>query len=152
MVGDLKHHARTAAGARELADLVDAPLGSTPEALVTRVIGLLETGRLGWDRVVPAHAFVATNAADDPTPLTEIAEPLEAVPEYAIVIELVGEDDGPIPGVKYELALPDGSIRTGSLDSDGRAELGSLTDPGDCKVCFPTLDQDAWEYIHATPL
>ncbi len=61
-----------------------------------------------------------------------------------IEIELVGEDDKPIPGEKYEITLPDGSVASGTLDADGLARVEGF-EPGQCKVSFPDLDQDAWE-------
>lgn len=61
-----------------------------------------------------------------------------------IEVELVGEDDKPIPGEKYEIELPDGSVASGTLDADGFARVDGI-DPGNCKVTFPDLDKDAWE-------
>jgi len=65
-----------------------------------------------------------------------------------IAIELVGEDDSPIPGEEYEITLPDGSVRRGSLDDDGKARERGI-DEGTCKVKFPKLDKDAWEWIES---
>lgn len=61
-------------------------------------------------------------------------------------IELLGEDDQPIPDEKYKVILPDGSVKEGNLDRQGWAlvESGSLED---CKVTFPDLDKSAWEFI-----
>src|SRR5664279_5165176 len=40
-----------------------------------------------------------------------------------IEIELVGEDDKPIPGEKYKITLPDGSVDQGTLDQNGLARV-----------------------------
>jgi type VI secretion system secreted protein VgrG len=61
-----------------------------------------------------------------------------------IEIELVDEDDQPVPGAAYEIELPDGSVAAGSLDNKGFARVEGF-DPGECKVSFTRLDQDAWE-------
>lgn len=63
-----------------------------------------------------------------------------------IKIQLIGEDDKPIPGEKYRVELPDGSTREGTLDAEGIAGFEEI-DPGTCKITFPDLDQDAWEPI-----
>ena len=61
-----------------------------------------------------------------------------------IEIELVDEEDEPVPGEKYEVKLPDGSVAKGTLDGDGFARIEGI-DPGTCEITFPNLDKDAWE-------
>ena len=61
-----------------------------------------------------------------------------------IEVELVGEDDKPIPGEKYEITLPDDTVATGTLDDKGFARIDGI-EPGDCKISFPNLDKEAWE-------
>jgi type VI secretion system secreted protein VgrG len=61
-----------------------------------------------------------------------------------IEIELVGEDDKPIPGARYRMTLPDGSVDEGTLDGKGFVRVVGF-EPGSCEVTFPDLDQDAWE-------
>lgn len=61
-----------------------------------------------------------------------------------IAISLVGEDGEPIADEKYQIELPDGSLREGYLDAEGKARLDDIP-PGNCKVTFPELDQEAWE-------
>ncbi len=61
-----------------------------------------------------------------------------------IEIELVDEDDNPVPGARYAVELPDGTTAAGTLDEKGFARVEGF-DPGGCKVTFPDLDQDAWE-------
>ena len=61
-----------------------------------------------------------------------------------IEIELVGEDDEPIPGEKYRITLPDGTVAEGTLDEKGFARVEGF-DKGTCKVTFPDLDKGAWE-------
>lgn len=62
-----------------------------------------------------------------------------------IDIELVGEDDEPIPNVRFEVFKPDGTLLgKGRLDENGCGGFQNI-DQGDYEVCFPELDQDAWE-------
>lgn len=63
-----------------------------------------------------------------------------------IEIALVGEDDEGIPGEKYKITLPDGSVAEGTLDEKGCARVEGF-EKGTCKVCFPDLDKEAWEKI-----
>ena len=64
-----------------------------------------------------------------------------------IIIELVGMDDKPVPGQRYEVRLPDGSQREGRLDLEGRALIDSIPKEGACKFTFLDLDEEAWEEI-----
>ncbi len=63
-----------------------------------------------------------------------------------IEIEMVGEDDSPIPGEAYRITLPDGTVAEGTLDDKGLARVDGI-DPGNCQITFPNLDQDAWQKI-----
>ena len=60
-----------------------------------------------------------------------------------IEIALIGEDDRPVAGMAYVVALPDGSRRSGLLDRHGCARIDDLPTAGLCKVSFPELDRDA---------
>jgi hypothetical protein len=61
-----------------------------------------------------------------------------------IEIELVDEEDEPVPSEKYDIKLPDGSVAKGTLDGNGFARIEGI-DPGTCEITFPNLDKDAWE-------
>ncbi len=63
-----------------------------------------------------------------------------------IEIEMVDEDDEPVPGEKYKVTLPDDTVAQGTLDENGFARIEGI-DPGSCKVSFPDLDKAAWETI-----
>ncbi len=82
---------------------------------------------------------------DDSAP-AESATEEEAEETSWIEIELVGEDDKPIPGEKYKISLPDGAVDEGTLDHKGFARVEGFKS-GTCKVTFPSLDQDAWEEV-----
>ena len=74
--------------------------------------------------------------------------PLAAVkePKPWISIQLIGEDDKPVPGGACRIVLTDCSTVEGVLDGDGSARVDGI-DPGACVVTFPELDRDAWEGI-----
>lgn len=62
-----------------------------------------------------------------------------------IEVELVDEEDQPVPGERYEITLPDGkTVASGTLDENGFARVDGI-DPGTCQVTFPELDKDTWE-------
>ncbi len=63
-----------------------------------------------------------------------------------IEIELVDEEGEPVPGEKYEVTLPDGTVAKGTLDAKGGGRIEGI-DPGTCKITFPELDMSAWEKI-----
>ncbi len=65
-----------------------------------------------------------------------------------IEIELVGEDNKPIPNEKYKIVLPDGSIKEGKLDQNGWSRVEG-NPAGRYEVTFPELDKDAWKFIEA---
>jgi hypothetical protein len=60
-----------------------------------------------------------------------------------IAIQLIDAEDQPIPDVGYRLAMPNGNVRNGRLNGEGKARV-VLSQGGACQVCFPELDQDAW--------
>jgi hypothetical protein len=60
-----------------------------------------------------------------------------------VEIQLVGEDDSPIPNEKYALKLPGGKLLEGNLDDQGKVRIDGLP-PGQCQVAFPDLDKTAW--------
>ncbi len=61
-----------------------------------------------------------------------------------VEIILVDMEGKPMPGVKYRLTPPGGTPVEGILNQYGQAGLYQI-DPGNCKITFPDLDQDAWE-------
>ena len=61
-----------------------------------------------------------------------------------IEIELVDEENQPVPGETYRIELPDGPVVEGNLDSRGRARHEGIV-RGSCQITFPNLDKDAWK-------
>jgi type VI secretion system secreted protein VgrG len=48
---------------------------------------------------------------------------------------LIGDDGNPVGGAKYRAVLPDGTIKEGTLDSNGYAKLEKVP-PGRVEVTF----------------
>ena len=63
-----------------------------------------------------------------------------------VEIEMVDEDGQPWPGERYEITMPDGEIRKGTLDRNGRAHV-PLPEATETQVSFPELDAEAWEKV-----
>jgi len=57
-----------------------------------------------------------------------------------IEIELLDDDENPIPNVAYRIMLPNQRTRMGNLDEEGRVRLEDIP-PGTCTVRFPGLTE-----------
>jgi len=98
-------------------------------------------------RSAPSPAPPPPPAGPRPAALAAVSAPSAPTPanSHWIEIALIGEDNRPIPGEAYVVELPDGSRRSGRLDGQGTARIADVAVGGMCKVCFPRLDQDAWD-------
>lgn len=63
-----------------------------------------------------------------------------------IEIHLRDMEGQPVPGKRYRIKMPDGSVEEGNLDDFGHAEYYGIN-PGTCAVSFPDLDAEAWERV-----
>ncbi|WP_266158034.1 type VI secretion system Vgr family protein [Dyella silvatica] len=82
----------------------------------------------------PGHAAVHDPDADENKKKTHYIE-----------VELVDDNGKPVAGESVRVTLPDGStVAEGTTDEKGRYKVTHI-DPGQCKVSFPNLDQDAWK-------
>jgi len=110
-----------------------------------------ESGKYGSQKVKPfkppaePEAEVVEESGPAGKPAKEGRQEEEKKTSW-IEIELVGEDNEPIPGEKYRITLPDDSVAEGTLDEKGLARVEGF-EKGTCKVCFPDLDKEAWEKI-----
>ncbi len=71
-------------------------------------------------------------------------DPVQACPLVWIEIRLVDEEDQPVANEAYRIELPDGTVREGTLDEDGRARVEGIP-RGNCGITFPELDEAAWD-------
>ncbi len=68
---------------------------------------------------------------------------VESEPRNWIEIELLTDEGEAMKGQKYEVTLPDGSVRQGVLDGLGRARLFDLTSLKVCRLRFPGHEMNA---------
>jgi hypothetical protein len=113
------------------------------ETVVRVAARILAEGRA----LLRAQGSIALRGSPGAPPEEEAPPPASArAPQAALTwieIRLIGEDDAPIPGQRYRIELPDGSVREGTLDGEGLARVAEI-DPGSCQVTFPDLDSEAW--------
>jgi hypothetical protein len=89
------------------------------------------------DAQLAALAASRGGAASQPCPLAV----------HWVEVELVGEDDRPVPGARFRLRDGAGAVvAEASLDGDGCARVEGLR-PGRYEVQFPELDEEAWEAL-----
>ena len=60
-----------------------------------------------------------------------------------ISFELKDEDGQPMADEPYKIKLPDGTIREGRLDGEGKARVAGFKN-GQCEICFPRIDGEEW--------
>lgn len=108
-----------------------------PRQVVTAALarGLL----VGW-RVEARHQ--ATEGGDGAGEDAELLAAGELRRKTWIEIELTDMDGNPVPGERYRIKLPDGTVREGALDTNGRAYFGEL-DPGSAEIVWPDRDGEA---------
>jgi len=97
-----------------------------------------KSGKYGSTNL-PAHKATEEESSSD----SNEGEQQEEVEESYVDIKLVDEDGNPVPGEKYEILLPDGTVAKGTLSNSGVARVEGFKS-GDCKVSFPNLCKDAW--------
>jgi hypothetical protein len=135
---------------------------TSDDALLDQAAVMLEHGR--WHvhgshgsrhaggRQTSRNGAGTDSGADDDTQETARASlirkttlPPETAPPALtwVEIRLVDSEGNPVPGESYEIVLPDGSIRSGTLNGKGVARY-DLIPAGQCDVRFPNLDANAW--------
>ena len=73
-------------------------------------------------------------------------EPKEDEEEKSwLEVELIDEADEPVAGEQVMVTLPDGKVYSGRTNKDGVLKVTGVEPGATCKICFPDLDQDAWE-------
>lgn len=154
VLSDVREFARGFETRRALCELVGQPSTTPPDHVFDSVVAGLESGRLRFELLTFGGATgSASQTGPDSRELRELAEPVEEIVQrYRLLIELVDESELPVPQVAYRVIDGDGREHRGRLDEAGRAEVLGLRSEAPCKVSFPDLDGEAWDYIYAAPL
>jgi hypothetical protein len=124
----------------------DAVIARAAELLARGDLALIERAHFDAEELSAGGAQRQRDEASVPAPPRVARDDQSDEALTWVAIELVGEDDEPIAGARYELQLPDGTLRTGCLDANGFARVDGI-DPGACVVAFVDLDRRAWERI-----
>jgi hypothetical protein len=132
----------TLATIRSLAISVGARSLEWDEELDLRIAALLETGRLRL-RVIEAGSLRVLGREERPEVEPE-REENEIAETHSVMIELIDAEGNPVPGEPFRIKLPDGSIRTLTLDEQGKAHVTGIEQAGTCEVCFYKRDASIW--------
>jgi phage baseplate assembly protein gpV len=65
----------------------------------------------------------------------------ETTEEYQIEVQLVNALGEPQANVRYELRLPDGTVKTGTSGPDGWIRISGLKQTGDATLVLPDIDE-----------
>ena len=122
--------------------------GQVPESNHTAVENFLVSCLLhDTIRIVeapPLQGYVGILEEEEATEPEEFVAQEEVTETSWIEIELIDMEDGPVPGERYIVTLPDGTEKEGRIGATGIVKV-AVESPGTCKVTFPDHDQEAWE-------
>lgn len=133
----------TLAEIRSLAIGVGARSFEWDDELPLRVAALLELGRLRL-RVIEAVGLRVLSSEEQTDDEPEQREENEIAETHSVMIELVDAEGNPVPGEPFRIKLPDGTIRSLTLDDEGKAHVTGIEQPGTCEVCFYKRDAAIW--------
>ena len=77
------------------------------------------------------------------SPNQQMVQPCEDQKTW-VEVQLVDDDGAPVPDRAYRVQLPDGSLMTGTLDSEGKVRFDSII-PGTCQIEFPDIHSREWK-------
>jgi hypothetical protein len=131
----------TRAMVRLLAGSFGARRYTWEKELSLRIAMMFETGRL---RLRAIEAGSARVLGREQRPELEDREENSISETHSVMIELVDADGNPVPGEPVRVKLPDGTVRTLTLDEQGKAHVTGIEQPGTCQVCFYQRDASIW--------
>jgi hypothetical protein len=135
---------------RDLAS-ADGLSGDVSRVLDSEVLGqigwLLDTGRLiaVECRILALATPMVGVEAPKPGPRPRLRPTVVDAPVKTwVAIELLDDAGHPIANEKYVVTVPEGDVKSGQLDAQGRARIADI-DPGTCKISFPDLHGQEWK-------
>lgn len=99
----------------------------------------MDTPMATQDEIARFQAMDAANRPPGPPPGPAAAAVARCPLQSWVAVELRRVDGEPAAGAAYVLTLPDGSRRTGRLDSQGYALERDVGDSGRCVATFPAV-------------
>ena len=102
------------------------------------------------DETENAQADTLKSAAQRGAPFCEVCEAEKnkeqekksSASKTFVEFELKDDEGNPIPAERYRVELPDGSVKEGLTDSEGKVHIDGV-DPGTAKITFPGLGPKA---------
>ncbi|MBL8237607.1 MAG: hypothetical protein JNM66_09325 [Bryobacterales bacterium] len=100
---------------------------------------------LGGSFVLLAASSGPPNSPGAPQPAESPADQIlkARVVKTWVEMELVDAAGAPVAGQRFLCVLPDGDVREGQLNANGRVRFDDI-DPGNCVFTFPDLDRADW--------
>jgi hypothetical protein len=121
--------------------------GCSDEELAQQLARLIERGLVRV--VVEPRALLYTTpsrASVVPEHVIEASAPIDETRHW-IEVQLVGEDDEAISGVRCQIVLPNKNTIVRTTDRFGLVRIDGVEDPGSCEISFLELDSEAWEAV-----
>jgi type VI secretion system secreted protein VgrG len=63
---------------------------------------------------------------------------------HFIEFQLFDKNGDPVPGEPFRVRLPDKSLRTGTLDNEGKVRFERICG-GNATICFTGMDENEWK-------
>jgi len=101
----------------------------------------LEAAQKDADKNFPA---TPVDAVSSPCGKQPPSRPPDDPQKTWIEYRLVDDKGKAVPGVRYRVKSPDGSMIDGVFDKRGKARIASL-DPGNCKIWLLDVDGKEWK-------
>jgi hypothetical protein len=122
-----------------------SPTRMADQAVIQELAWQIASGRILLVTTHQRTSFAPRDDVEDEAPVAT-PEAAELVREKTswIEIKLVDDSGRAVGGAKYQVQLPDGSTRSGTLDANGLARISEI-DPGNCQVSFPSFDATDWD-------
>lgn len=79
----------------------------------------------------------------DQAPNSPVVQACENDPHF-IEFQLLDEKGDPVPGEPFRVRLPDKSLRTGTLDNEGKVRFEKIC-AGQANITFTGLDEKEWK-------
>lgn len=85
-----------------------------------------------------------TNFGDE-APNSPVIQACDNDPHF-IEFQLLDKKGEPVPGEPFRVRLPDKSLRTGTLDNQGKVRFEKIC-AGQATICFTGMDANEWKSL-----